>query len=438
MQVTRQLAVLCIQAHQYNTPLAIRYLTTTSLAVWLYKACKAAGSPGSRLAVSMRQQLQTAGLLQQMASVFQHAADALSAAAAPFATFGQAASRSSGGSSSTDIAHAVQLYDNTLVSTSKLLDVYIRACRLCTPEGGVPSFEVALPAAAAAVQLHRLIFTTGSSFLQLASMEGIPEAVVRLARDADFQQNCTGSLGEAHWAIGELLKSAHNHSSTKGSLQSLPGARELLLCPDLVPCLAVTVLVTVLGLDTGAQEEDTGSGSRSKHAAQGASSSSSSSAAGSSSRTASGSSSSSRQASAPQGAPPQQVDSSTRYLRPGSSSTSRRSSSGRQANGISLDSLTPLSRSLFSLLGVEQGVLLQAAVGAKAKWSGSFKPASFENMIHPYRFLLQQQVGYWQTNGCLGRIILWLNSSLFEAQKVPIQCLRGPLLSGQSIIGHRV
>jgi hypothetical protein len=103
-----------------------------------------------------------------------------------------------------------------------------------------------------------------------------------------------------------------------------------------------------------------------------------------------------------------------------------------------LDSLTPLSRSLFSLLGVEQGVLLQAAVAAKAKWSGSFKPANFENMIHPYRFLLAQQVGYWQTNGCLVRIILWLSSSLFEAQNVPVQCLRGPLLSGQSIIGQRV
>jgi hypothetical protein len=343
----------------------------------------------------MRQQLQTAGLLQQMASVFRHAAQSLSAAAAPLTTFGQAASRSSGGggssssSSSTDVVRVVEDFDSTLVLTSRLLSVYIRACRLSTPEGGVLSFEVALPAAAAAIQLHCMLFTTCSSLQQLASQEDVPEAVVLLSHNADVQENCAAVLGEAHWAVVDLLRAVNNYSSMRGSLQSLPGARELLLCPELVPCLAVTVLVTVLGLDTGLQE-GTGSGSRSRHAAHGASSSSSS-AAGSSRTASSGSSSRSRQALADQSCP--QVGSSTPYRQRGNrSSTGSGSSSGRLANGISLDSLSPLSRSLFGLLGVEHGVLLQAASAAKDKWSVNFTPAVFEYLIHPYRFLIEQQV----------------------------------------------
>jgi hypothetical protein len=76
-----------------------------------------------------------------------------------------------------------------------------------------------------------------------------------------------------------------------------------------------------------------------------------------------------------------------------SSSTISGSSDGRLGNGISLQSLTPLSRGLFGLLEVEQDMLLKAARGAKEMWHMRFEPARCELLIKTYNALLTQQVG---------------------------------------------
>jgi hypothetical protein len=163
----------------------------------------------------------------------------------------------------------------------------------------------------------------------------------------------------------------HHHdgarSSSAGRPLQLPptgGVHELLRCPELFPCLAVAVLVAVLGLDTGVQG---GTGVTSSN----------------SSGTAGGSSSGEGEASSRGSNPSLHLHGSSqqpaaaaaagtaRRHDTGSSSTSGpTSSSDRLANGVSLDSLTPLSHGLFSLLGVNQGVLLQAVRGYRKSPQG--------------------------------------------------------------------
>jgi hypothetical protein len=397
VQVTSQLAALCIQAHQQKAAMSVRYYTTYVLTLWLYKASKANdASPGSRLAVSMRQQLQRSELLQQMPAIFQHASDAYTAAAADLTTFGQAAPGSSAGSSSssTDSVRVAEFFNNTQLLTSRLLSVHIRTSELSSSEANGFNLASALPAAPAAMQLHRLLFQTSSRLQQQAGREGSPAPVLLLVDAADFQSNCCAALGEAHWAVVRLLKAVHQYNVER-QLQSLPGTRELLLCPELMPCLASTVLVSVLGMDSK-EQHDTGS---SRGTTRGAAAQ-----ASSSSRSSAGSSSSSRPASATRGSSQPQSDPASGTIsgrhQAGSSSTSSCSSSstssgssaGKLSNGISLQSLTPLSRGLFGLLGVEQDVLLKAARGAKELWHMRFEPARCELLFSTYNALLMQQV----------------------------------------------
>jgi hypothetical protein len=142
----------------------------------------------------------------------------------------------------------------------------------------------------------------------------------------------------------------------------------MLLSSDLVPCLAITVLVATLGLDTSGNMLG---GHSAMH--------SSSSGAGSSTAV---------RASTAQG--------SSQQAAPASGSSSTSSSSGRLGNGISLDSLTPLSRGLFGLLGVDQGVLLQAAEGVDAVWGSGFEPDYFGGIVNACCGVLVGQVSRQQ------------------------------------------
>jgi hypothetical protein len=87
---------------------------------------------------------------------------------------------------------------------------------------------------------------------QLTGKEGSPALVQLMAADVAFQGACAATLGLAYVAVLDVANIVDRltECSTQGTLQSLPGACELLLCPELVPCLAITVLVLVLGFDT--------------------------------------------------------------------------------------------------------------------------------------------------------------------------------------------
>jgi hypothetical protein len=60
----------------------------------------------------------------------------------------------------------------------------------------------------------------------------------------------------------DMSTAVHQHF-IDSSLQSLAGARELLLCPELKPCLATSSILTLFGLDTGKDDgAGTGDGTR--------------------------------------------------------------------------------------------------------------------------------------------------------------------------------
>jgi hypothetical protein len=57
-------------------------------------------------------------------------------------------------------------------------------------------------------------------------------------------------------------------------------------------------------------------------------------------------------------------------------------------HGISLDSLTPLSRGLFDVLRVDERVLLQAARGAHYERGAGFATAYIGSLLHLHNFVL--------------------------------------------------
>ena len=179
------------------------------------------------------------------------------------------------------------------------------------------------------------------------------------------------ALSTAHRLVTPAVAALYH--SPESLQKALPAARELLSCPELVPFLAIALLVAVLWCDTGSEGGVSGGDSTRMHTS------------GSVNIRSLSSPHATTQTTPTRGTsqPAVFATSSTagRY-NAGSGSTSRTSSSGRLANGISLDSLTPLSRGLFSLLGVEQGVLLQAGGGA-ATW-GTCSPNVLENLVRVY------------------------------------------------------
>jgi hypothetical protein len=134
-------------------------------------------------------------------------------------------------------------------------------------------------------------------------------------------------------------------------LQSSPSVSELLLLPEFVSCLAIMAVVTVLGLDV--------SGNMPRAAGPPAAGSSSVSEEGSSSTR------SSADAALQQAAPVAGRRRQQQQQQQQAGSTDSGSSSGL-GNGMRLDSLTPLSCSLFDVLGVTKETVLQAARLAKA------------------------------------------------------------------------
>ena len=411
LQVIRQLAALCIQAHQQKTDKHTQYVIITALAAWLQSVAYPFNTAAlnTSIAAIARQQLQDSGLLQHMDAISTQAADGLSAAAATAAASGAVASsrhsqseHSSSSSSSSGSSSPLAHLKHALCVIQKVLHIHSAADRLLSP--GHPLWEAeVLHAAPAAVRLIHTTLQTCSQLQQLAGREGSP-ALLRITADTEFQRelqlaswhalcfmmDLAGAVRVYDEMYGNIAQSSLRYALGSCSLLPYGGVREVLPCPELVPCFAAAVLVTVLGFDTGVQGGTEGSAS---------SSSSGSTAGGSSGRGRGGcrqglqAQGSSQQPSAASMAGRQQAGSSS-----GPTSSSSSSSSGRLANGISLDSLTPLSRGVFGLLGVDQGVLLQAVKGPRlvSREFTGFQPEQLDYLIKAYSVALEHDVSTGQ------------------------------------------
>jgi hypothetical protein len=406
-----QLGTLCIQAHHQKTAAATKRMTASVLGLWMLKTQQFLNPSLNRLA---RQQLQESGLQQNLPAILADAADTLTEAAAAAAAAAAAleevalssssssnssssssnttshsssrsrSSNSSSTSSSTCVQSSAEKVLNTISITHRLLNVYVRACSLLSSRTDQCfSLEAALPAAPAAVRLILTTIQTCSKIRQVAGREGSPSPLFLAADDTAIRERSTQALVCAHLVMLELAEAVLMHSS-KGTLLSLSGANELLLCPELMSCLAIMVLVTLLGTDTWTKKGACSSkGPKGVAGPAGSGSSSSSSSSG-------------RQTTTTQSLS-QQPAASAGYHQAGSSSSSsavisgsNSSSSVRLANGVSLDSLTPLSRGLFGLLSVDLAIVLDAA--RVALWGATCDPTSFGWLVDTYCFVMEYQV----------------------------------------------
>jgi hypothetical protein len=316
-----------------------------------------------------------------MAAVLTGAAAALTAAAtaAVSGVASTAASHSSKRRSSRSRnIRVVDAAHNLRIALNHVQRVFITQNAVCGmfPARNLLSDEAGLTAAPAAVRLILTTLQSCSQLQQLAGSEDGPAPVLLLGDYPEFLQDCGLALWQAHCNLLDLAAAVRHevdqvfgtHGTWEGALQLLtPRARELLLCPELVPCLAAAVLVAVLGLETGAQGDET----RSDVGAGGAAGPANSSSATSSSSSAA------------------DVD--------GTTQASAARISGRLGNGISLDSLTPLSRGAFSLLGVEQVVLVQAVevfqlFHPHVVWGTGCHPDQLDLLLAAYGVALQCQV----------------------------------------------
>jgi hypothetical protein len=199
------------------------------------------------------------------------------------------------------------------------------------------TLEAALPAAPADVRLMLSIFKACSRLKQLGLQQLLlPEAPSVLHSDVEL--SCEWGLPALLSAMKTLAFPLKN--GVAATLQSCPGACELLLVPEFVPCLAIMSVVTVLGLDTS-------SGGATGGASSSSSSTRSSGGSGSGSKTGRQLTGSGRQQQSPLAG-------------------SNGSSSSGLSSGVQVDSLTPLACSLFDILGVSREAAAEAARLAKS------------------------------------------------------------------------
>ena len=330
MQVTAKVASLYVKALLLlgGPSESVFGLASATFDGWL-AAVGPAAAPRSRVAAAMRQQLQDSQLLQHLGPAMDAAAARLTAAAAALDAAAAATSRGSSGSSASPSA-ASQCNDpiDEFVCTARccrvLLNTFQRLSRVLSAPGSL-SIAAALPAAPAAVRLMLTVLQADST-LQLMQQQHAVQ------RPDDSSSNCS-AVSAVHEVMLLLLVTIGTDVSS--TLQACPAARELLLLPQLLSCLALMLVATVLGLVTST----VGMG---RHATIPATGSSSSSSRNEGSSSNSGNS-------------------------PSGSSGSSSSGSNCFNNGVWLDSLTPLSCSLFDILGVTKETVLQLARLAKAE-----------------------------------------------------------------------
>lgn len=215
---------------------------------------------------------------------------------------------------------------------------------------GLFNFAAALPAAPAAV---RLVFAGYRACSRLQQLRQQQQGRVPLK----FQDRC---VFRHQASIHQLVVAARDMSllySSAAPLQSSPSSRELLLSPDLLPCLAILLVVVALALGMS------GGG----------------------------------------GVGTAVMPATNNSSGPGSSSGSQPVTAGHQqqqagssdaSSGVRLDSLAPLSCSLFDMLGVTKETALEAARLAKSE--GLATPLYLSSLMSGYTGVLTHQVSYDQ------------------------------------------
>ena len=339
MQVTKKLAALCLQAlqqqqqqqQQQHSSAAgdLTAVALNALNVWLSKASDIMrASPQSHAAASVRQQLQDTALLQHLAPAMDAAAAQLTTAVAALEAAAADHCRRGGVSATTAVPAAAFTTVDDLIwlfptrnadtNCAMLLSTFRQASLVLSPLLPTETYvriQVIQPAAPAAVQLIQSVLRAQGRLSQLSQQQLLPQAV---------QEFCS-EPGKALIMVSEVMTVLA--SALKGDvprmLQSCPAADTLLLMPEFAACLTIMSLVALIALDTTTS-----------------SSSSSSSSNSSTGRGVHRSTGSRRR-------------DPSRQQRQQASLTERGSDGGSSDLGIGvrMDCLTPLSRSLFDLLG---------------------------------------------------------------------------------------
>jgi hypothetical protein len=237
MQVTRKLAALCIQAQQRAADSFAQHKTCFALHLWLLQT--RAAPRQSSVSASVWQQLQESGVLQHVPAILAGAADELDAVAALLAA-GDGTVCGKGSRSSGRLVAEGSRADHALQGAQTALQVYYLGCSLAMVDSaGSFSYSpgLALPAAPAAVRLGLTALRVCSvPQLQAAPMSAVSATVTCVTRTThDILLGITTTLLRVH-------VKAVSHP---------PGAKELLLSPHIMPCLAIMVVVGLLGLNIG-------------------------------------------------------------------------------------------------------------------------------------------------------------------------------------------
>jgi hypothetical protein len=228
--------------------------------------------------------------------------------------------------------------------------------------------EAALPAAPAAVRLILAGFQACSRLQQLMQQQ-LPQEQVPL----NFRS--LGAVGSSflsnHGCLPVQLVSVLPAAVTSDVMRSCPAARELLMSPDLASCLALVLVVTVLGLDT---RGDVGG----RAAPSSATSSSSDPSLGS------------RTGCQLQGTEGQQQQGPRQGSRSGSDIGGGSGCGG--SSGVRSKSLTALSCGFFDILGVSKQTAQEAARMLKSE--GLTTVDAMYHVASGYRRVVTYQVGW--------------------------------------------
>ena len=356
MQITAKLAALYIQVLQQPQTLGpVHPLAFEALHTWLAKAGPPTrASPDSHAAVAVRQQLQESQLLQHLGTAMDAAAVRLTAAAAAAAL--AAASSNSGGSSS-DSGSSSSSSSNSSSGGSSA------NTRGSSSTEQVSTQQLTLDIvgenfhSGCLLKLFMLATFPLSAKAPFSIQAALPAAPAALRLMLTVYQNyhmrpqmqlCSQSSDPLLEVHGVMLSLACGIGcDVDARLQSCPEASQLLLSPELLSGLAVELVVIVLGLNTSSDRLDPRLPSRQEQQQQ------------------------------------QQADSS------GSSSV--------PSSGVRLDSLTPLSCSLFDVLGVTKETALLAARVAHSQ--GHTDLPKFNTLVLVYNSVLNHQV----------RLLCWLS-----------------------------
>ena len=322
----------------------------TSMGVAMH-AMKA--SPTSRAAETVRLQL-----LQSQ--LWEHLGPGMDATAAQFEAAVAALSAVAATPGSTQsLAELAQMVVLTKLCCSHLLCTFQMLSTVIQTEGLVLC-RPAWPIAPSVVCLSLRTLQTHSQLQTIRQQQQPLDYLI-----ASFETQPEGALNAVLKTLLALAFEIKNVSPSV--LATLPGAADMLLLPEFVSCLAIVLLVAVLGLNTGVDAAPAASSSRSIRSSR------------------SGGRSSGQQRSRPERQQQTTLASS-------SGGGDGSSSSSSNSNSRQLDSMTPLSCSLFGVLGISKDNALQAATLARSM--GLTAASSLTTWLTAYMTVVRHQVSH--------------------------------------------